>query len=339
MRVTGRASTCFFDCDGYRDLYGEAADCLLLEIVAPLFAECSERGWVEHCFFIRYSEDGPHLRLRFKGPGSTRERIEPLLLQHLDQRATTDVAVVHRLAWIAYQPELERYGGALGVGLAERLFHHSSQAAIALLRKVPSGDRAARLGKAMLAMLVLLYTFVPAETGSQTSDPAARAVDRRAAASDLARRYSRGYLTTMAPDPVLRANWLTVYEHGHDIQADRLADHVAKVWQALEQGAGLTPELNLYRRGIGRLKQVLAELVEAGRIHQQMVAIRSLGRAIGRLLPSYMHMMNNRLGITVQEESYLALLIEKALSYKTPTVETPTLETPTLGPIRRNLIA
>ena len=31
------------------------------------------------------------------------------------------------------------------------------------------------------------------------------------------------------------------------------------------------------------------------------------------IVPSYIHMMNNRLGITIQEESYLAYLISKGM--------------------------
>ena len=46
---------------------------------------------------------------------------------------------------------------------------------------------------------------------------------------------------------------------------------------------------------------------------KSFAAIASLAEAISTLLTSYLHMMNNRLGVLILEEVYLAHMIIRAL--------------------------
>ncbi len=43
-------------------------------------------------------------------------------------------------------------------------------------------------------------------------------------------------------------------------------------------------------------------------------AFRALGLNPGRIVPSYAHMTNNRLGVSITEEAYLAHLIYRTLN-------------------------
>lgn len=66
-----------------------------------------------------------------------------------------------QLTRVAYQPEHKRYGGAFGIDLAEDIFHLTSQTTLDLLDNAGSLSSSVRLGKAVLADLVLAQAFHP----------------------------------------------------------------------------------------------------------------------------------------------------------------------------------
>ncbi len=280
-------------------IYLATADRVIVEVVAPLARECLDRDWIRRFFFIRYSDEGPHVRLRLYGrPEVLDEQVRPRLVECAEADASAGSgSPVSRLAWVPYEPEVERYGGPHGVVLAEQLFHDSSETAIGLLRKIEPGDRPARLGKALLAMLVLLHTFLA------TRAPSAR----------LADTYGRNYLRALAPDPDRQAAWLRAFEQGHDRQADKLAAYLEVAWEALEGGEELTDELAWYRQRLEAVRERFRSLVAAGGLLRGATVLQDWQESVGAIVPSYLHMMNNRLGVTVQEESYLSVLINLTL--------------------------
>ncbi|HKV11458.1 MAG TPA: thiopeptide-type bacteriocin biosynthesis protein, partial [Thermoanaerobaculia bacterium] len=196
-----------------------------------------------------------------------------------------------------YEPEVERYGGPWGLALAEELFHHQSETALALLAKIPPGTRPQRLGKGLLAMLVLLFLYR----------------GERGAAAELARSYGTDYLKIWARDAEEQEHWLQTFEEAFDRQADRLADYVESAWEALESGGELTPELDAYRRDMEDVARRLRELFDQGRLLLDAQTATDWDDHVRWIVPSYIHMMNNRLGVTIQEESYLSVLIAGTL--------------------------
>src|SRR6185369_531759 len=108
------------------------ADVLLREVVAPVVREAISSGVADSWFFIRYGDPEWHLRLRFHGdPRELHARVLPLLgdavAPLLDDRR------LWRLQLDTYEREVERYGGAEGVALVERLFGIDSAAVLDLL--------------------------------------------------------------------------------------------------------------------------------------------------------------------------------------------------------------
>lgn len=282
------------------DLYGDTADRLLFEVVQPVDAECRERRWARRSFFIRYGDIGPHIRFRLYGRREVLERqVRPRLLAQVDGSRLAE-----RLDWRVYEPETWRYGGPCGVALAERFFHGSSEAAYALLRKVDAERRPSRLGKGLLAMLVLLHTFR----------------DSRRAAAELSAAYGSNYLHAMVPDRQERAAHLEIFAHGYDRQAERLAPYVETAWEALAAGEPLTEELDLYRRHLLDVRRRFRRLAAAGRLQTETTTFNGYADSLQHIVPSYIHMMNNRLGITTREETYLALVIHRTLSRLPPPV-------------------
>src|ERR1700745_3566040 len=158
---------------------GECAE-VVMELVLPFVRRCQQEGWTDGHFFIRYSEHGPHVRLRLHGPDSVLEgTVWPALREHVAARCPgvsfekpdrpqygppeevpegTPLTVTHA-ARIEYEPETERYGGELAIRVAERYFEVSSEAADALLLRTSRTERSSRLGKGLLTMVQLVHVF------------------------------------------------------------------------------------------------------------------------------------------------------------------------------------
>lgn len=110
----------------------------VLVALAPLvrgwLAEEPRRRW----HFVRYSDPECHLRLRFKG-----ERAALLALLAALQRAVEPLVrakAVWRTQLDTFEPEVERYGGARGLAVAEEIFHHDSNAVLAVIEELEASD-------------------------------------------------------------------------------------------------------------------------------------------------------------------------------------------------------
>src|SRR5262249_33208290 len=107
----------------YVKLYtgSSTADRVLVEDVAPVAKEALDSGVTDRWFFIRYADPEWHVRLRFHGdPRRLRGELLPAL-----ERATEPLLADGRLWRVAhdtYEREVDRYGGAEAIELAESVF-------------------------------------------------------------------------------------------------------------------------------------------------------------------------------------------------------------------------
>lgn len=276
-------------------LCGAEADRLLLHTVAPLVQDLTAEGLIDHFFFLRYNVPGHHLRLRFGDLVSEPRR--NAVRQAVAEAVAASPQPVD-LSWHDYEPEVERYGGPVGVLLAEDLFVDASRVALQLLHKFPPGDRSSRLGKGLLTTLVLLWVFA----------------QQRRDASRLAHYYTAAYLHSRLPDDASRQRLNDAFVEGFDRQASRLAEFVEVAWEAMQDAASLTPELDAYRDAMDGHRQRLEALCRQGLLAIDGQPADDWGAVVWRLVPSYLHMMNNRLGIELEEEAYLASLTHLTLS-------------------------
>ncbi|HYG65340.1 MAG TPA: lantibiotic dehydratase [Thermoanaerobaculia bacterium] len=114
------------------------ADRVLVEAVAPVVRQALGSGAADGWFFIRYSDPGWHVRVRFHGdPAALQSQVVPAL-----QEAVAPMLADGRLWQVlydTYQREVERYGGPEGMPIAERLFQVDSEAVLAILEMI-EGD-------------------------------------------------------------------------------------------------------------------------------------------------------------------------------------------------------
>lgn len=125
----------------YAKIYGGAAtaDRVLLEYLRPVLTQLTARGLIQQWFFIRYSDPDEHLRLRIQAtPNLLQHEVWPIVREALAAARTAGLA--GRVQLDTYQREVRRYGGPIGVQLAETWFAADSRAALALIAATPGGQ-------------------------------------------------------------------------------------------------------------------------------------------------------------------------------------------------------
>ena len=115
------------------------ADRLLVDTLRPLVSTAVAGGAADGWFFIRYADPDPHVRLRLHG--DPRRLTGELLPRLADSLAPLlEDGRVARWQLDTYVREVERYGGAQGIVLAEQLFCLDSECVLAMLDSTPGDD-------------------------------------------------------------------------------------------------------------------------------------------------------------------------------------------------------
>lgn len=320
--------------------YASDANPVLTDCVRPLVAELRDEGLLDRWFFIKYWEEGPHLRVRLR-PSSddvqeeVRSRAQAALERFLARRPALyevdadDLQDLYRRMYLAeygqekwdrtygadgvmpvqgnntvvekpYEPEYDRYGGAAGVDLAEWHFERSSDTVLHLLATANTHVRPLQLGFSMQLSLILAYTFLGDD--------------------DAVRQFFASY----------RSFWETSYQEPSDDQHTSFDTSFERTWETF------APRLDRIRavcaspdqagsrqeRGWALHARELRERVDtawgAGLLEFPPVRAAALAErpeAVAPvLLSSYVHMTNNRVGSSILEEIYLSYLVEKALA-------------------------
>ncbi|MEY9842195.1 thiopeptide-type bacteriocin biosynthesis protein [Streptacidiphilus sp. EB103A] len=153
----------------------EHTDTFLTATLTPLMEALRTSGRIEEWFFIRYAENGPHLRIRALGadPATTEELHEHLTeavraapypigdqVEQAYRRTAGDPEALRghgEVRETAYEPETERYGGAAALPVAEEVFCQSSRIAAAAVACTPQhGQRLAAATDFVLATALAL---------------------------------------------------------------------------------------------------------------------------------------------------------------------------------------
>jgi hypothetical protein len=306
--------------------YHGNADRLVTEAALPVFDELRAQGLLHRRFFLRHWERGPHLRLRLQVEAGQAERVRSWVhdritrylaehpgptevdpdqlsatlrrLSRLEHGPDADPGLhaaepANTLRWIDYVPELTKYGGPVGVALAEDVFDVSSTLAGQVLRQVPSDN--ARLG---IALQLLLIT-----SRSLDLDEDARITFLRSY-----RERWQGYL----PDPPkMFAAWARQYDHQRSQYQSLVADLVAG--RPIGKGLGAHWERTI-DAAVARLRPLVADgsvwPAEVDRSAPPLVAIAAL-------LCQYLHTTNNRMNVRPQGECFVAYLAHRAVTQST----------------------
>jgi thiopeptide-type bacteriocin biosynthesis protein len=128
----------------YARIYcGEAAADRVLAALHPVIERARDVALVRRWYFIRYRDDGWHLRVRFLGEANALSaRLLPALGAIVDPLLRQ--GIVHRMAVDTYEREVERYGGPAATEACERMFEADSDTVMDLLPHMLGDDGADR---------------------------------------------------------------------------------------------------------------------------------------------------------------------------------------------------
>lgn len=252
----------------YAKLYcGTAtADQVLREAVLPAARAILGASAADQWFFLRYSDPDHHLRLRFKGDPTR------LLTEVWSQLQTAlapfqDDGRVWRVQLDTYEREVERYGGAAGIELAEQLFYADSLAVAEIVAALSTGDAGMdeRWRLAMYGMDRLLDDFgfdLPTKL-------------------EVVKKARAGFLAEFHADDALHAQLSERYRNERK-SLERLLDPIPHAEHSLAPGIAVFAQRSV------TLAPVIAQLQAAE--HQQTLTL-----PLADLALSYLHMHVNRL--------------------------------------------
>jgi thiopeptide-type bacteriocin biosynthesis protein len=268
-------------------LLGDDGDRVVLNVVQPSLARLRADRAVDAFFFVRYDEGGAHIRFRLRAPQAHKDEVKDAVARHLDELCRPEHV---KWSWRRYEPEWQRYGGAVGIPIAEAFFETSSNFALAALAGGRlRTDRSARLSTALLSCVVLHLIFSNNDARAST-----RALER----------FVAGLGSVASAPPSFESAALSECV---DARLQGAQPYVAECRRRLTAGESLSPALDEYVKGA---RDAYAALLAAKPPQAETHAGYSL---VPLVRGSYCHMTNNRLGLLRQEEILLAQLAARTL--------------------------
>ncbi|MFJ6793469.1 thiopeptide-type bacteriocin biosynthesis protein [Streptomyces sp. NPDC091268] len=271
----------------------EDTDAFLLRDAAPLLDALVAAGEADRWFFIRYAQDGPHVRIRLHAPAGAAAAAG---LPERLARAGEAVPVAPgrwpsrhgEVRTVPYEPEAERYGGPAVLPVAEEVFAASTQVVLEALRALHAGGGGAAARLMLAADLAHTTAY-------------GLGMDRLTAARWL-RRHAAGWRwvteVPLLPGASVHAQVNSVY----GAQRAGLGRRAAHVREQLRAGTA-APWLG---RWADRVREADALLAAGG------------GRTLSAqrracVWASQLHMLFNRLGVTPDEERAVCRLAARTL--------------------------
>lgn len=314
---------------------------LLADCIGPLVAELRADDLIDQYFFIRYWLEGPHVRLRLlPKPGADDAEIVARAEQRLKEFFAVrpaayevdpdEVADMYQSMYLSeytqeqwdesygeggampvqpnnsvrqttYEPEHDRYGGPHGIDISEWHFEASSDMVIALVARTNMHLRTITFGIATQLMTVMSEVFLRGR--------------------DEVIEFLQGYEAFWARLYVSSdVDWNTRYDETVDGMHSRVRERINSVY---EFAAGQAPTavgfLDTWKTHCEELRERIVAATERGLItfgvddDGRPLVVNDPEQVLKIVLGSYLHMNDNRLGVTPNDESYLAHVVYRCL--------------------------
>lgn len=315
---------------------------MVANCIRPLLQRLTGAGLLDSYFFLNYWMEGPHVRLRLKPQSASdepavRDMAESAIGAYLSERPALYAMdsgyredlqeMLYRMEYPEgdpedlftadgnpkmqpnntfeyrlYEPEYGKYGGRVGVELAEWHFKHSTDMVLGLVDRMNMHHRPVALGIAAQMMVVMTSTFLPSR-------------ERLLEFLDSYHRFAHNFFASSGyADNV-------DYEVMYDEMAPQLARRFHPILEALESGQPerLPQFMRDWADHSEELRSRVVAVTEAGDLAfaypegSPSETVTDPNLTLPRLLLSYLHMTNNRMYMTLRDEAYLAYLVGRSL--------------------------
>ncbi|HEY8897251.1 MAG TPA: thiopeptide-type bacteriocin biosynthesis protein [Niastella sp.] len=231
-------------------------------------------------FFIRYAEDGLHIRLRLHTRINQLQVVKTMLEADLYDSGIT-------MKPVPYVQEIQRYGNPFTIQIAESLFHASAVCSLECMAAADTSDVQAALLAACQMNLSFLYAL--------NEDPKT--------VKQICTRFVQAWLHNLAAAPDNPSfeklnNYLFIL---YNRQAHVLQPMALTLWRRLQE-AQAPSALQTYANACRPLLQ-------------QYKNTALTEEAFHYALRSLLHMTHNRLGLPNKEEAWCVFITEQCLQY------------------------
>lgn len=282
-------------------------DTLLIELIAPLQKELTRKGWITSYFFIRYWEGGPHIRFRVKVTDSTTiPTIEEYIRKKTETYFSTTNTSNYKLEFNKYAPEIARYGGIKTITLAEEHFKKSSDIVLSSLKQHQGhwGYSTA------IATAIQLHIVAIKELTNGTIDETISFFES-VCNNWLSHSVKK---TNDVIDPKEIKKVLQFFNTSYQNQKDKIDTLCQVLWA--EKHEELVDWSNFSKHTAkGLLDSYQSDEIEIPlwMNFDNIQNISKRNKVLWNLYDSLIHMTNNRLGIYLRDEAFIAFLIVKGL--------------------------
>jgi len=278
--------------------YERPVESFLINAINPIIDELIRNEIITNFFFIRYYDRGYHIRLRLKHGVEEKDfEIKNYLTNYLTDYINTfpskrDSVEINHLPnnhffFTEYEPEIERYGGAEAIIIAENQFQFSSSVIFKIIKETSEWTYQEAIIKAIYLNLAFCYSII-AET--------------KETISFLKYNFDNWLINVYNSNSTHnRKEVITNYESQYEIRKNNLNPTIKALWLALNENAIFEEEwMNTW-------------VSEMQKTSYQLNLVIKNRKPLYSIFDSYLHMTNNRLGILNRDESYISYLIYRSL--------------------------
>lgn len=307
-------------------------DFLLLKGVYPFVMDLNN-----NFFFIRYRANGSHIRLRIKAKNhDDKITIKRNLTSYFDgwfkkfpsEREEPEYVKAGKYYWypnnsihyVEYVPEIDRYGGNLGIHIAEEHFEFSSKTVLELL------DQTADLNyNKKLAFSLILNSFFAVGLGFSRNEAAMFFRILFNVWLPLSFRTKDALKLDEKSDKKFREETLALFKAKFESQKSLIIPKIKDAWFYSNNSAEISNSLikkwihntkivkkkynKLYINNkvkIPKLYKYTSKLFDKKELEHYTIDL-------WLIYQSFVHMTNNRLGLTTRDEPYINFVLYKSI--------------------------
>lgn len=281
----------------------DSQDDFLQTEVSEFLKKINDWPWIKQYFFVRYWENGLHIRLRFNGDSHRLEMtLKPYIQNYFEYNQSKETAPSENIRrniirFVEYVPETDRYGGKDAVKVCERQFHLSSRVVLRIM--VSSNPWSYEMALSSAIHLHVLFV---------------RAVGLNVAQSKkffelvLKKWFSRSMAIVIEENRSGTA--FRAFEEVYRFHKDSLMKRVLSIWYANSDDLESVIK-EWYIENVNLIAR-LQPMICISTVEKRDVS--NLGDKCWNVYESLVHMTNNRLGILNRDESYLGFVLMKCFS-------------------------
>ncbi len=279
---------------------------VLLKECSALIRDMQNKQYIESYFYILYKERGNHIRLRLKSSYDTifiynyiSEKLTNFFILNpspIDENRDKNYYPNDSIQLIAYEPEYSRYGGIHGIEISERQFQNSTDAILFYINQNKLNKYNDLLNVAF--KLHLSSAFIHCENNIEKAILFFQFIFSNTSGS-----FHLSYIKYNSAAESTYSNYYNQQKHV-------LIPYVKAIWNSFNENKIIDENIEHWKNSEKEIRNLLVKAYEEKQLE---IPFLFENFPTWSILQSYIHMTNNRMGITTYDEPLIAYLLMRSL--------------------------